>query len=97
MRMARTVSVARPRRRSFAVPLVPPSPECRRRETFGVQTSLHRYDTTALGTSEVTLLELANAYRMMASGIPAEPYVIAKIERSGGGGHLQPRLAFTDD
>jgi len=30
------------------------------------------------------LLELANAYRMMASGIPAEPYVIAKIERSGG-------------
>ena len=51
---------------------------------LGIRTSLHRYDTTALGASEVTLLELANAYRMMASGIRAEPYVIAKIERRGG-------------
>jgi penicillin-binding protein 1A len=50
----------------------------------GIRSSLHRYDTIALGASEVTLLELANAYRMMASGIHAEPYVIAKIERSGG-------------
>jgi penicillin-binding protein 1A len=50
----------------------------------GIRSSLHRYDTTALGASEVTLLELANAYRMMASGIHAEPYVIAKIEHSGG-------------
>jgi penicillin-binding protein 1A len=39
---------------------------------------------TALGASEVTLLELANAYRMMASGIRAEPYVIARIEQNGG-------------
>ena len=52
---------------------------------LGIRTLLHRYDTTALGASEVTLLELANAYRMMASGIHAEPYVIAKIEHSGGG------------
>lgn len=51
---------------------------------LGIRTLLHRYDTTALGASEVTLLELANAYRMMASGIQAEPYVIAKIEHSGG-------------
>jgi len=50
----------------------------------GIRTTLHRYDTTALGASEVTLVELANAYRMMASGIPAAPYVIAKIERNGG-------------
>jgi membrane carboxypeptidase/penicillin-binding protein len=50
----------------------------------GIRTTLHRYETTALGASEVTLLELANAYRMMASGIPAEPYVIAKIEHNGG-------------
>jgi len=50
----------------------------------GIRSSLHRYDTIALGASEVTLLELANAYRMMASGIHAEPYVIAKIEHSGG-------------
>jgi penicillin-binding protein 1A len=51
---------------------------------IGIRTILHRYETTALGASEVTLLELANAYRMMASGIHAEPYVIAKIEHTGG-------------
>jgi len=45
---------------------------------------LHRYETTALGASEVTLLELSNAYRMMASGIQAQPYAIAKIEHPGG-------------
>jgi penicillin-binding protein 1A len=50
----------------------------------GIRTSLHRYDTTALGASEVTLLELANAYRMMASSIAAVPYAIAKIEQNGG-------------
>jgi penicillin-binding protein 1A len=50
----------------------------------GIESLLHRYDTTALGASEVTLLELANAYRMMASGVHAEPYVIAKIEHGGG-------------
>jgi len=50
----------------------------------GIRSFLHRRDTTALGASEVTLLELANAYRMMASGIHAEPYVIAKIEHNGG-------------
>jgi membrane peptidoglycan carboxypeptidase len=51
---------------------------------LGIRTVLHRYDTTALGASEVTLMELANAYRMMASGIHAEPYAIAKIEHNGG-------------
>jgi penicillin-binding protein 1A len=50
----------------------------------GIQSLLHRYETTALGASEVTLLELANAYRMMASGVQAEPYVIAKIEHGAG-------------
>lgn len=50
----------------------------------GIRTALYRYDSTALGASGVTLLELANAYRFMASGIRAEPYVIARIEHSGG-------------
>lgn len=50
----------------------------------GIQSQLHRFDTTALGASEVTLLELANAYRMMASGRQAEPYLIARIERGAG-------------
>jgi penicillin-binding protein 1A len=50
----------------------------------GIRTSLHPYDTTALGASEVTLVELANAYRMMASGVITEPYIISTIEHSGG-------------
>ena len=52
--------------------------------SLGVQTRLHPYITTALGASEVNLLELANAYRTMASGILAEPYVIRKIVRDSG-------------
>ena len=52
--------------------------------SLGVQTPLQAYATTALGASEVTLLELANAYRAMASGIRAEPYMIRKIVRGSG-------------
>ncbi|MBF0100661.1 MAG: transglycosylase domain-containing protein [Desulfobacterales bacterium] len=48
-------------------------------QSLCVQTLLHPYATTALGASEVTLLELANAYRTMASGIFTQPYVIRKI------------------
>jgi membrane peptidoglycan carboxypeptidase len=52
--------------------------------SLGVQTPLERYPTTALGASEMNLLELANAYRTMASGIVAEPYVIRTIVRDSG-------------
>ncbi len=52
--------------------------------SLGVQTPLQPYATTALGASEVNLLELANAYRTMASGILAHPYVIRKIVRDSG-------------
>jgi penicillin-binding protein 1A len=52
--------------------------------SLGVQTPLQPYVTTALGASEVNLLELANAYRTMASGILARPYVIRKIVRDSG-------------
>jgi membrane peptidoglycan carboxypeptidase len=52
--------------------------------SLGVKTRLQPYPTTALGASEVNLLELANAYRTMASGIFAEPYVIRKIVRDSG-------------
>jgi penicillin-binding protein 1A len=45
---------------------------------------LQPYATTALGASEMNLLELANAYRAMASGILAEPYMIRKIVRDSG-------------
>jgi penicillin-binding protein 1A len=49
--------------------------------SLGVRTPLERYPTTALGASEMNLLELANAYRTMASGIVAEPYVIRTVVR----------------
>ena len=52
--------------------------------SLGVRTPLERYPTTALGASEMNLLELANAYRAMASGLVAEPYVIRAIVRDSG-------------
>jgi membrane carboxypeptidase/penicillin-binding protein len=53
---------------------------------LGVRTKLQPYVTTALGASEVTLLELANAYRLMAGGTPGEPHIIDKIQHTGRGG-----------
>jgi membrane carboxypeptidase/penicillin-binding protein len=52
--------------------------------SLGVKTRLQPYLTTVLGASEVNLLELANAYRTIASGIFTEPYVIRKIVRDSG-------------
>ncbi len=54
-------------------------------QQLGVRTKLQPYVTTALGASEVTLVELANAYRLMAGGMTAEPHVIDKIQHTGGG------------
>jgi penicillin-binding protein 1A len=45
---------------------------------------LQPYITTALGASEVRLLELAGVYRAMASGILAEPYIIDRITDASG-------------
>ncbi len=52
--------------------------------SLGVRTPLARYPTTALGASEMNLLELANAYRTIASGIVAEPYVIHALVDDAG-------------
>jgi penicillin-binding protein 1A len=52
--------------------------------TLGIKTRLHPYATTALGASEVNLLELANAYRTIASGILIEPRVIRNIVLDSG-------------
>ena len=52
--------------------------------SLGIRTPLHPYVTTALGASEVNLLELANAYRTIASGILTQPYIIRKIVRDSG-------------
>jgi len=52
--------------------------------SLGLRTALQPYATTALGASEVSLLELANAYRTMASGIFAEPHVIQRVLLESG-------------
>ena len=51
---------------------------------LGIRSPLQPYITTALGASEVRLLELAGAYRAMAAGILAEPYVIDRVTGASG-------------
>jgi penicillin-binding protein 1A len=51
---------------------------------LGIRTPLQPYVTIALGASEVRLLELADAYRAMASGILAQPHVIDRVDGTGG-------------
>lgn len=56
---------------------------------LGIKSLLHNpderpYITTAIGATEVNLLELANAYRAIASGIYAEPYLITKLTNRSG-------------
>jgi membrane peptidoglycan carboxypeptidase len=46
---------------------------------FGIRSPLQPYITTALGASEVRLLELAGVYRAMASGSLAEPHIIDRV------------------
>ena len=70
--------------------------------SLGIQTPLRPYVTTALGASEVTLLELANAYRTIASGILTQPYVIRKIVRNSDeviadSGHESSPIAVDSD
>jgi len=70
--------------------------------SLGIRTPLQPYATTALGASEVSLLELANAYRTMASGILAQPHVIEQILRGSGevavdNKHGWPRTYVDDD
>jgi membrane peptidoglycan carboxypeptidase len=51
---------------------------------LGIRTPLQPYITTALGASDVRLLELAGAYRAMASGILLEPYIIDRVTEASG-------------
>ena len=68
-------------------------------QELGFRTPLNPYISTALGASEVRLLELAGAYRAMASGVRAEPHVIARVtdgadallyEAPGAAGEIPP-------
>ena len=51
---------------------------------LGIHSPVRRYMSMALGASEVRLLELAGAYRAIASGVRAEPYVIAQVTDASG-------------
>ena len=51
---------------------------------LGIRTPLEPNTATALGASEVRLLELADAFRAMASGYLAEPHVIDCVSDSSG-------------
>ena len=53
-------------------------------QSLGIQTKLRPFVATALGASEVRLMELANAYRLMAGGTPGDPHVIDKIQNARG-------------
>jgi penicillin-binding protein 1A len=53
---------------------------------MGIRSPLQPYLSTALGASEVRLLELADAYRAIASGVLAEPHVIDRVTGAGGEG-----------
>jgi penicillin-binding protein 1A len=68
--------------------------------SLGVHTPLQPYPTTALGASEVNLLELATAYRALASGVGVEPYLVRSIVLRSGEVVLardRPRLASAPD
>lgn len=59
---------------------------------MGIRTPLQPYVSTALGASGVHLLELANAYRAIASGVLADPHVIDRVtDVSGEGLYQAPR------
>jgi penicillin-binding protein 1A len=51
---------------------------------MGIRSPLQPYLSTALGASEVRLLELADAYRAMASGIRAAPHIIHRVTTASG-------------
>lgn len=51
---------------------------------MGIRTPLQPYLSIALGASEVNLLELANAYRAIASGVVANPHVINQVTGISG-------------
>jgi penicillin-binding protein 1A len=67
---------------------------------LGIRSRLQPYVTTGLGASEVTLLELANAYRAMASGVNATPWIVERVATTEGLNlfrHSDPTLRPIDD
>src|SRR5262249_8749884 len=57
---------------------------------LGLAAPLRPALSTILGASEVSLLDLANMFRAIASGLRADPYVVARIVDSEGGVRYEP-------
>ena len=51
---------------------------------LGIETHLKPYLSTSIGASEVTLLELANAYRTMATGLRARSHLLVDVRNRDG-------------
>jgi penicillin-binding protein 1A len=52
---------------------------------FGVKSKLHNYPSTALGTDEVTLLEMTAGYGVLArNGLGMTPYIVEEVRTSKG-------------
>jgi penicillin-binding protein 1A len=58
---------------------------------MGIRTPLQPYLSTALGASGVYLLDLASAYRAIASGVLADPHVIERVTGASGADLYQAR------
>jgi penicillin-binding protein 1A len=57
---------------------------------LGLASPLRPDLSTVLGASELSLLELANMFRAIASGLRAEPYILARITDHRGGIRYEP-------
>jgi penicillin-binding protein 1A len=64
---------------------------------LGIRTPLQPYISTALGASEVRLLELANVYRAMATGTVAVPHAIERVTDASGRTVLHEASRITPD
>jgi penicillin-binding protein 1A len=68
---------------------------------LGLRAPLRPFVTTALGASEVTLVDLAGAYRAMATGVAASPYVVSAVTSGQGAqtpvARLRPSPLAVDD
>jgi len=53
-------------------------------QTMGIQSPVNQYISTALGASEVRLVELANVYRAMASESRAQPHIVRQVTDATG-------------
>lgn len=53
--------------------------------SFGIKTQLHNYPSVALGTDEVTLIDMTTGYGVLArGGLQMTPYIIEEIRNSRG-------------